>query len=639
MNRLKAFFSLIMILLLVILGGDSTASGHIQGADIFYDTNQSLGNSISQAVATADLNGDGSPDVFVGNNGANKVYLNNSFGQFTATIQNLGDLNTEGVALADLDGDDDIDAVATNSNGPNQIWLNNGSGSFSAGQTLTSDTSRGVALGPLDGDTDIDVFIANDGGNTVWFNDGNANFTDSGQSLGTATSYDVELGYLSGDTFIDAFVANGNTTSDPDAVWFNDGMGNFSPNGQTLASVWSYDVALGDLNYDTFVDAFTASWFPNANRVWFNVGGGLFVDGGQLLGTAASIGVDLGDVDDDSDLDAVVGNNVPGPNRLWVNDGSGQFNAGQGMDTGTTTYAIALEDFDGDSDPDAFFANFGPNQVWNNGEPGTPDAYFAVDRESTPKGDYVYYRGQTGNALVPVMLSQPAPQNMNVQARIEAPGGVTTQTIPFNTDDQVQMLNLVNPDPNPDVEFKLSLFVPMIGPPTDSLTFVWIAGDQGPSDCILCYLDWLLRFLNFQPTFYEMHSYNLPDQQNSPQWNYYTRLFDSYSPALSTMVGENPTLAWKSHTTLQQWTPAVESLSNDTGDMFVVTGYMADNLNNLFDSVKEEADPGLAAIVQREQDLLDIESLAGLNMNEVWEELQIRRPVEELYITIILKGD
>jgi hypothetical protein len=66
---------------------------------------------------------------------------------------------------------------------------------------------------------------------------------------------------------------------------------------------------------------------------------------------------------------------------------------------------------------------------------------------------------------------------------------------------------------------------------------------------------------------------------------------------------------------------------------------MADNLDGLFDSVKEEADPALAAIIQQEQDLLDIESLAGLNMDEVWEEVKIRRPVEELYMTIILKAE
>ncbi|MFZ0544189.1 MAG: VCBS repeat-containing protein, partial [Candidatus Promineifilaceae bacterium] len=399
-----------------------------------------------------------------------------------------------------------------------------------------------------------------------------------------------------------------------------------------------------DLDGDTDIDAFTASWFPNGNKVWLNDGSGQFSTNGQTLGSAASLGVDLADVDHDNDLDAVIGNNTPGPNQLWLNNGSGQFSAGQGIDSGTTTYEIALEDFDGDLDPDLFLANFGSNQLWSNGVPGTPDAYFAVERETNTDGNDVYYWGQSGNALVPVMLSQPAPQNMDVLVRIESPGNTVTETIPFSAGSSVQMLNLVNPQPDPDIDYTLSLYVPTLAnqggtPPTDSLTFVFVDGDQGPVDCILCYLDWLLRLLNFEPTFYQLHHFDLPAQETSPQWDYYTRLFDDYSPTLSALVAQNPSLAWSSQETLQEWTPAVESLSDGTGDSFVVTADMANDTNDLFNGLKDVADPNLAALIQHEQDLLDVESLAGLTMDEAWDEFVVRRPVEELYITIILKKE
>jgi len=216
---------------------------------------------------------------------------------------------------------------------------------------------------------------------------------------------------------------------------------------------------------------------------------------------------------------------------------------------------------------------------------------------------------------------------------------VTTQTIPFNVGNQVQILNLVNPGPNPDIVYTLSLFVPMVGPPTDAINFVWVEGDQGPTDCILCYLDWLLRFMNFQPTFYNLHHYDFTEQQASPQWDYYTRLFDGYSPTLSSLVAENPSLAWKSNTTFQQLTPAVESLSNGTGNSYVISADMVNNLTDLLDELKDTADPDLAAIIQREEDMIDFESMVGLTMDEAWDELQLRRPVEELYITIILKAE
>jgi hypothetical protein len=241
------------------------------------------------------------------------------------------------------------------------------------------------------------------------------------------------------------------------------------------------------------------------------------------------------------------------------------------------------------------------------------------------------------------MLNQPAPQNMNVLVRIESPGDVTTQTIPYNVGEQVQILNLVNPQPDPDIEYTLSLFVPILselgGEPTDKLTFVWVEGSQGPTDCILCYLDWILRFLKFEPTFYELHHFELTEQQASAQWDFYTRLFDGYSPTLSSLVAENPSLAWMSHETLQQWTPAVGSLSDGTGDSFIISPDMVNNANDLIDELKETADPDLAAIIQREQDLIDVESMAGLTMDEAWDELLLRRPVEELFITIILKAE
>jgi hypothetical protein len=207
------------------------------------------------------------------------------------------------------------------------------------------------------------------------------------------------------------------------------------------------------------------------------------------------------------------------------------------------------------------------------------------------------------------------------------------------------MLNLVNPNPDPDIEYTLALFVPplaMLGgtnEATDRLTFVWVDGDQGPTDCILCYLDWILRFLNFQPVFYDLHHFELTEQQTSSQWDYYTRLFDNYSPTLSGLVAENSSLAWTSQDVLHQWTPAVESLSNGTGENFIVTAEMVNDTNDLINAFKETADPDLAAIIQREQDLTDIETMAGLNMDEFWDEFVLRRPVEELFITVILKRE
>jgi hypothetical protein len=62
-------------------------------ADIFFDTGQSLGGSLSRAVAIGDVDGQDGPDAFVANDGANRVWLNDGDAIFSANNQSLGSLN------------------------------------------------------------------------------------------------------------------------------------------------------------------------------------------------------------------------------------------------------------------------------------------------------------------------------------------------------------------------------------------------------------------------------------------------------------------------------------------------------------------------------------------------------------------
>jgi hypothetical protein len=93
------------------------------GSGYFFDSNLRLGFDKSQAIALGDLDGDGSLDGFVANNGPNKVYINRG----DATSDNgqlLGSADSRGVALGDLDGDGDLDAFVANYDGPCKVWIN-----------------------------------------------------------------------------------------------------------------------------------------------------------------------------------------------------------------------------------------------------------------------------------------------------------------------------------------------------------------------------------------------------------------------------------------------------------------------------------------------------------------------------------
>ncbi len=255
--------------------------------------------------------------------------------------------------------------------------------------------SYAVALGDLNGDGYLDAFYANGRGDTngapdqVWFNNGGGVFTDSHQRLEDAPGRGVALGDLNGDGALDALVAN--TAQHPNMVFINDGQGFFRlspqswsipqdalPGGSTLSIGDTTALALGDLDNDGDLDAFTSDccWEPADGQqdayslVWLNNGAGRFYFW-QALGSGRVDAVVLGDLDGDGDLDAFVGSRGL-PNVIWFNQGGlqggipGEFSDSGGSFGQAGTSAVALGDLDNDGDLDAFLGNKSLNQVWLN---------------------------------------------------------------------------------------------------------------------------------------------------------------------------------------------------------------------------------------------------------------------------------
>lgn len=189
------------------------------------------------------------------------------------------------------------------------------------------------------------------------------------QTIGNSASFGVALGDVDHDGDLDAFTANVLFEAAPthtNKVWLNNGSGQFTDSSQLLGKQDSYMVALGDLDGDDDLDAFVANDGPNT--IWLNDGQGSFSDSSQSLGANKSHTVLLADVNQDGNLDAYVAN-YGQPNTLWLNDGSGQFSQSPQMLGNLDSYSAAFGDLDGDCDLDLFVTNHTPslaNQVWLN---------------------------------------------------------------------------------------------------------------------------------------------------------------------------------------------------------------------------------------------------------------------------------
>lgn len=268
---------------------------------------------------------------------ANRVWFGDAAGQFTDSGQRMGMENTGALALGDVDGDDDIDAFIGNAPyfanaGANELWLNDGDGVFSKdGQALGDGNTRAALLVDVNDDTYLDLVVGNTGlgssnpdpANKVWINNGAGMFTDSGQALGDADTYALAAADLDGDDDLDLFAGNNGASR----VWLNNGAGTFTDSGQLLGNSQTQKVTLLDAEGDGDLDA----WLSNGNsgsqvnRLWVNDGSGGFSDAGLPLASGSSKGSFAADLDADDDDDVFVVNGL-GAHRTWLNFSAGGAN-------------------------------------------------------------------------------------------------------------------------------------------------------------------------------------------------------------------------------------------------------------------------------------------------------------------------
>jgi hypothetical protein len=253
------------------------------GTGTFLQGRRLTGVAGCMALGVGDLNGDELPDVYVGTEMSDCVFLNASNRGFADSGQRLGRAPTGGVAFGDMDGDGDLDVVAAGWDEPGYVWANDGTGHLT--ELCSFDAIRlhihGAVLADYDGDGDLDAFFAVAG----------------------------RIGGLN--------------------VWRNDGAGRLTPAAFDLGSNPQQAIAVADLNLDGHLDitlAIGSGGSPSPSLVWLGADSA-FVDSGIRIGEAFAGGLAVGDLDGDGDEDLFVGflslltgwDYLPHPNQVWIN--------------------------------------------------------------------------------------------------------------------------------------------------------------------------------------------------------------------------------------------------------------------------------------------------------------------------------
>jgi hypothetical protein len=311
---------------------------------------------LNVSVAIADVNGDGKPDLLVTNrfacsscaHGSVAVLLGNGDGTFqSAVTYDSGAMLTETIAVADVNGDGKPDIIVGNHcgcSGQIGVLLGSGDGTF---QTVVGYSSivaaDKIVVSDVNGDGKPDVLVLafcgegicpnSDGAVTVLLGNGDGTFqvTNVVYDSGGRQAESIAVADVNGDGKPDLLVANQCTsqgcTQDHGVVGvlLGNGDGSFQPVVNYSGGNHTSGLAVADVNGDGKLDVVETDVGSGAGVLLGNGNGTFQQRVGYDTGGYTSGSIAVADVNRDGKLDLLVANETPGTVAVLLGNGDGTF--------------------------------------------------------------------------------------------------------------------------------------------------------------------------------------------------------------------------------------------------------------------------------------------------------------------------
>lgn len=285
----------------------------------------------ARGLASADLNGDGYPDVIVGsqNGDSSLVWYENPVSSYESewTKTNIaGGAPYNYIVLAvDLDNDGNLDivdgigdvAAGGSLSGDYIRWLENSGGSspsFTENNLINYPTPSGIAVADFDGDSDLDI------AGMCWLN-----------------------------------YTNPSPVTDEDVRWWAQGSSMTFTEQETIKTAYGgNDAAAADVDGDDDMDLLGAGWKAQTIDWWANNGSGSFGSSLHTIKTSFthSRNTVAADMDGDADMDILACADDDNTVSWFENNGSQSFSEHQITTSFAYAYFVSAADMDGDGDMD-----------------------------------------------------------------------------------------------------------------------------------------------------------------------------------------------------------------------------------------------------------------------------------------------